>query len=96
MRFKVVMALVVVAALSGCGGGWFGPKSKPAPSLDNGDLITKPIGPGLVSRCPVPLNYDDATLKKIGAAVDALPPDNILRKAMSDYETERDNLRMCQ
>jgi hypothetical protein len=59
-------------------------------------LITKPIGPGLVSRCPVPANYDDATLKKIGAAVDALPPDNILRKAMSDYETERDNLRMCQ
>ncbi|HXP05762.1 MAG TPA: hypothetical protein VN808_16695 [Stellaceae bacterium] len=97
MRFQVVMALAVVALLSGCGGvGWFGAKDKPAPSLDNGELITKPIGPGLVARCPVPANYDDATLKKMGEAVQALPPDSILRKAMSDYETERDNLRMCQ
>ena len=97
MRFKVVMALAVAALLSGCsGGGWFGPKEKPAPSLDNGELVTKPIGPGLVARCPVPADYDAATLKKIGDAVQALPPDSILRTAMSDYETERDNLRMCQ
>ena len=97
MRFKVLVALALAAALSGCSGyGLFGPKPKPAPSLDNGELITKPVGPGLVSRCPVPANYDDATLKKIGDAVNALPADNILRRAMSDYETERDNLRMCQ
>ena len=97
MRFKVVMALAVMALLSGCGGGgWIGPKEKPAPSLDNGELVSKPVGPSLVSRCPVPADYDDATLKKIGDAVQALPPDSILRKAMSDYETERDNLRMCQ
>jgi hypothetical protein len=97
MRFKVIVALALTAALSDCSGyGLFGPKPKPAPSLDNGELITKPVGPGLVSRCPVPANYDDATLKKIGDAVNALPPDSILRRAMSDYETERDNLRMCQ
>ena len=98
MRCKVVMAFAVAALLSGCGGGgWFGSKPKPPPpSLDNGELITKPVGPGLVSRCPVPADYSDATLKKISEAVNALPPDSILRKAMSDYETERDNLRMCQ
>jgi hypothetical protein len=96
MRFKVVVALTVAVALTGCTGGWLGPREKPAPSLDNGELITKPIGPGLVSRCPVPAKYDDATLKKIDEAVQALPPDSILRKAMTDYETERDNLRMCQ
>lgn len=97
MRFKAIVALTLAAALSGCSGyGLFGPKPKPAPSLDNGELITKPVGPSLVSRCPVPANYDDATLKKIGDAVNALPPDSILRRAMNDYETERDNLRMCQ
>lgn len=98
MRFNAILGLAVVAALSGCGGvGWLGSKDKtPPPSLDNGELVTKPIGPGLVARCPVPADYDDATLKKIGDAIQALPKDSILRKAMSDYETERDNLRMCQ
>jgi len=97
MRFKVVMAFALAALLSGCGGtSWFGPKQKPAPTLDNGELVTKPIGPGLVARCPVPADYDDATLKKIQDALQALPPDNVLHKVMKDYETERDNLRMCQ
>ena len=96
MRFRAIAALAVVALLAGCGGGgWFGPK-KPAEPADTADMITKPIGPGLVSRCPVPVAYDDATEKKIQAALDALPKDNILHKAMTDYETERDNLRMCQ
>jgi predicted small lipoprotein YifL len=94
MRFQVVMALAIMAPLTAC--GMFGPKEKPAPSLDNGELITKPIGPGLVSRCPVPADYDDATLKQITDALQTLPPDNILHKIMQDYETERDNLRMCQ
>jgi hypothetical protein len=94
MRFQVVMALAVVAPLTAC--GMFGAKDKPAPSLDNGELISKPLGPGLVSRCPVPASYDDATLQKIQDALQALPPDNILHKIMSDYETERDNLRMCR
>jgi len=94
MRFQVVMALAVVAPLTAC--GLLGPKDKPAPSLDNGELVTKPLGPGLVSRCPVPADYDDATLRKIQEALQALPPDNILHKVMSDYETERDNLRMCR
>ena len=74
----------------------FGPKEKSAPSLDNGELISKPIGPGLVSRCPVPADYDDATLKKITDALQALPPDNILHKIMQDYgETERATTCVC-
>jgi len=97
MRFQVVIALAVALPLAGCAtGGWLGPREKPAPSLDNGGLITKPQGQSLVSRCPVPADYDNATLQKIQDALQALPPDNILHKMMSDYETERDNLRMCQ
>jgi hypothetical protein len=94
MRIRGVLALAIVAPLTAC--GMFGARDKPAPSLDNGELISKPLGPGLVARCPVPADYDDATLKKIQDALQALPPDNILHKIMSDYETERDNLRMCR
>jgi hypothetical protein len=94
MRIKVMTALAVLVPLTGC--GMFLPKENPAPSLDNGGLVTKPIGPGLVSRCPVPADYDETTLKKIQDALQALPPDNVLHKIFGDYETERDNLRMCQ
>lgn len=84
-------SLAVAMMLAGCG-GLFGGKS----NADNDpSLVSKPLGPGLVDRCPVPVAYDDATENKIQAALDALPKDSILRKAMSDYETERDNLRMC-
>jgi hypothetical protein len=90
----MAIALAVAVPLSGC--GMFG-KDKPVqPTLDNGGLISKPLGPGLVSRCPVPADYDDATLKKIQDALEKLPPDNILHQTLRDYETERDNLRMCQ
>jgi hypothetical protein len=96
MRFQAVMALAIAALLAGCGGGgWLGPKSKP-PDTADGELITKPIGPGLVTRCPVPVAYDDTTTKHIQEALDGLPKDNVLRKVMQDYEVERDNLRMCQ
>ena len=91
-------ALVTAAMLGGCGGAsWlpFGGKSDKTSADSDPTLISKPLGPGLVDRCPVPVAYDDATLKKIQAALDALPKDNILHKAMTDYETERDNLRMC-
>jgi hypothetical protein len=94
MRIRLVLTLVVAAPLAAC--GWIGPRENPAPSLDNGELISKPMGPGLVARCPVPADYSDATLKKIQAALEALPPDNILHQVMSDYELERDNLRMCK
>ena len=47
------------------------------------------------SRCPKPIAYDEATLKKIQAALEKLPPDNILHQAMVDYENERDDLRFC-
>jgi hypothetical protein len=99
MRLEGAIALSLTVLLAGCagggGGGWlgFGKKSN---ADDGGQLITKPIGPGLVSRCPVPVAYDDGTSKKIQDALDALPKDSVLRKAMSDYEAERDNLRMCQ
>jgi hypothetical protein len=52
------MALAIIVPLAAC--GMLGSKEKPAPSLDNGELITKPVGPGLVARCPVPAAYDDA------------------------------------
>jgi len=92
MRFQGAMALAIAAALAGCGAFH---KSGNSPSDDSAGLVSKPRGPGLVDRCPVPVAYDDATMKKIQAALDALPKDNILNKVMSDYEAERDNLRMC-
>lgn len=90
------MALAMAALLAGCGGGsWLG-LGKKTDANDTPGEISKPIGPHMVARCPVPVAYDDATEKKIQAALEALPPDSILRKAMTDYEAERDNLRMCQ
>jgi uncharacterized protein YcfL len=46
-------------------------------------------------QCPQPVHYDDATIKKITAALRALPSDNVLQQAMDDYEDERDDLRAC-
>jgi hypothetical protein len=46
-------------------------------------------------HCPSPVAYDDATIKKITAALKALPADSVLHQAMDDYEDERDNLRIC-
>ena len=47
-------------------------------------------------QCPKPVAYDDETLKKISQALRALPADNVLQRAMEDYENERDDLRFCQ
>ena len=44
-------------------------------------------------RCPRPIVYDAATLKKIEKAREALPRDNILLQVLEDYENERDDLR---
>jgi hypothetical protein len=46
-------------------------------------------------KCPKPVAYDEATLKKISLALRALTPDNVLHQAMEDYENERDDLRFC-
>ena len=46
-------------------------------------------------KCPKPVAYDDATLKEISQALRALPSDNVLQRAMEDYENERDDLRFC-
>ena len=46
-------------------------------------------------KCPKPVAYDEATLKKISQALRALPSDNVLHQAMEDYESERDDLRFC-
>ena len=51
---------------------------------------------GCSSKCPVPVAYDDATLKEIQKAISALPRDSILRAVMHDYEMERDDLRFCR
>jgi hypothetical protein len=54
------------------------------------------VGPKSVAcQCPQPISYDDGTIKKITAALRALPPDNVLHEAMDDYEEERDDLRIC-
>ncbi len=46
-------------------------------------------------KCPKPVTYDEATLKEISQALRALPSDNVLHRAMEDYENERDDLRFC-
>jgi hypothetical protein len=48
------------------------------------------------SKCPKPVVYDDATLKKIEKAREALPKDSILLQVLEDYENERDDLRFCR
>ncbi len=55
---------------------------------------SRPIAGG-VCRCPTPVAYDDATIKKITQALRELPPDNVLHQAMDDYEDERYDLRAC-
>ena len=47
-------------------------------------------------KCPKPVVYDDATLKKIQQARGALPRDSILLQVLEDYENERDDLRFCK
>ena len=47
-------------------------------------------------KCPKPVVYDDATLKQIEKAREALPKDSILRQVLMDYEDERDDLRFCR
>ena len=53
-------------------------------------------GCGHASRCPKPVTYDDATLKKIEKAREALPKGSVLEQVLEDYENERDDLRFCQ
>ncbi|HWB50160.1 MAG TPA: hypothetical protein VG651_13700 [Stellaceae bacterium] len=98
MRLQGAVALTVALSVAGCGGGgWMGlGKKSDAASSDIPVEISKPMGPHLVARCPVPVAYDDATSHKIQQELDALPKDSVLRRAMNDYEAERDNLRMCQ
>jgi hypothetical protein len=93
MRVQGAMALAIMVTVAGC--GLVDSKDKPDAQAADSGLISKPKGPGLVDRCPVPVSYDDATLKKIQDALQSLPSDNVLHKTMNDYEAERDNLRMC-
>ena len=53
-------------------------------------------GCGQASRCPKPIVYNDATLKKIEKAREALTRDSVLRQLLEDYENERDDLRFCK
>jgi len=48
------------------------------------------------SKCPKPIVYDDATLKKIEKGREALPKDSVLLQVLEDYENERDDLRFCR
>jgi hypothetical protein len=47
-------------------------------------------------KCPTPVRYDDATLKQIQKAREALPKDSVLHQVLIDYENERDDLRACR
>lgn len=51
---------------------------------------------GAASRCPKPIEYDPETLRQISEALRALPRDNILHRAMEDYENERDDIRFLR
>jgi hypothetical protein len=53
-------------------------------------------GCGSASKCPKPIVYDEATLKKIEKAREALPRNSILLQLLEDYENERDDLRFCK
>ncbi len=53
-------------------------------------------GCGHASRCPKPVTSDDATLKEIEKAREALPKGSILERVLEDYENERDDLRFCR
>jgi len=53
-------------------------------------------GCGSTSKCPKPIVYGDATLKKIEKARETLPKDSILLQVLEDYENERDDLRFCR
>ena len=53
-------------------------------------------GCGGASKCPKPIVYDEASLKKIEKAREALPRDSILLQLLEDYENERDDLRFCR
>jgi len=59
-------------------------------------LLAGGCGSSSVSRCPRPIAYDDAMLKKIEKAREALPKDSILLQVLEDYENERDDLRFCK
>ncbi len=48
------------------------------------------------NKCPKPVPYDLATLKKIEKAREQLPHNSILLQVLEDYENERDDLRFCQ
>ena len=48
------------------------------------------------SKCPKPVVYDNATLKNIEKAREALPKNSILLQVLADYEDERDDLRFCR
>jgi uncharacterized lipoprotein len=56
-------------------------------------MILLVSGCGSASKCPKPVAYDDATLKKIEKAREKLPKDSILLQLLEDYENERDDLR---
>jgi len=54
------------------------------------------LGQDQSGKCPKPIVYDRATLDKIQAAIEKLPPDSILHQVLTDYENERDDLRFCR
>ncbi|MGH7099829.1 MAG: hypothetical protein ACREE4_19535 [Stellaceae bacterium] len=79
--------LAALLGLAGCA-------QSPVPAAPFSAAIAKASREGLC-RCPQPVHYSDAQIKAISAALRALPDNNPLQQAMSDYEDERDSLRIC-
>lgn len=90
MRTKAGLCAAGLAALLGLAGC----APSPAPATPFSAAIAKETREGLC-RCPQPVHYSDAQIKAISAALRALPGNNPLQQAMSDYEDERDSLRIC-
>jgi hypothetical protein len=79
---------MAVSGLTGC-------SAPSAGSESAGTSHPIAVAPDRLCRCPQPVHYSDAEIKAISAALRALPDNNPLQRAMSDYEDERDNLRIC-
>lgn len=90
MRTKAGLCATGLAALAGLAGCAHSPGTVAPFSA----AIAKETREGLC-RCPQPVHYSDAQIKAISAALRALPDNNPLQQAMSDYEDERDSLRIC-
>ena len=92
-RVGICAALAAAVGVAGCAAA--PPPRAAAPDQPASQARGLKVYRGKLCRCPEPVHYSDAEIKAITAALRALPDNNPLQQAMSDYEDERDNLRIC-